>query len=189
MAPIKVLPSRNLVHELLDYDPTTGIFVWKSRPREMFSEAKSFRLWNHRYARKTTGCIEFKGYLVVIIGGRSYKAHRLAWLYVYGEPVPNIIDHIDQDRSNNRIDNLRSASNSQNMINAGRWPNNGTGVKGVRALPSGRFEARIGHGNQVFGLGTFDSIDQAIKAYQDAAIRLYGKFIPIKRGDEPQTPE
>ena len=173
MAP-KTLPSRDLVRQLLHYDVATGEFTWLRRPREMFTCQRQFLYWNGRYVGKQAGCIAPNGYHVITLNAGSFKIHRLAWLYVYGEPVPTEIDHIDRDKRNNRISNLRAATASQNQAN--RTPiRTASGVKGVRPY-KGSFRAYIRLNGTGFHLGTFSTIEEAAAAYREAAIRLQGEF-------------
>jgi hypothetical protein len=170
-----VLPSRELVRQLLDYDPETGAFTWLPRPREMFTSKHNCGTWNTRYAGKKVGCRGRDGYLVVHFGVKAYKLHRFAWLYVHGEPVPVQLDHTDGDRSNNRIGNLRPATSSQNQANKKRNLISVSGVKGVRPY-KGSFRAHIRINGEGIHLGTFPTMEDAARAYRDAAVSLFGEF-------------
>ena len=174
MAP-KTLPSRDLVRQLLHYDAATGVFTWLPRPREMFTSRRQFLYWNGRYVGKPAGCTERYGYRVIHLDPKTYKAHRLAWLYIHDEPVPAEIDHIDGDKGNNRISNLRAATPGQNQANTGTSPLNFLGIKGVRAY-KGSFRAHIRFDGIGMHLGTFKTVEEAAEAYQEAAVRLHGEF-------------
>jgi hypothetical protein len=96
------------LHELLFYDPLTGVFTWSKNRRGVITN-------------KSLGTDNGFGYLRITVLGKSYYAHRLAWLYVYGEFPKNQIDHINGNKNDNRIENLRDVSNfdnAQNKINA-----------------------------------------------------------------------
>lgn len=95
------------LRELLDYDPVTGIFTWKT----------SFR---GTAAGSVAGCVESRGYRRIRVVGRRYRASHLAWLYVHGEWPPDQLDHKDNIRDHDWIDNLRPATNAQNGANARR---------------------------------------------------------------------
>lgn len=94
----------HLLREFLDYDRETGIFTWK------------VMLSNRRKPGDRAGNYTH-GYVEIGIGGRSYRAHRLAWLFVYGEWPTGMLDHIDGDRANNAIMNLRDVTNQTNAQN------------------------------------------------------------------------
>jgi hypothetical protein len=91
--------------ELLDYNQDTGIFVWKINRN---GGAK---------ARDIAGSIHHEGYIRIQINKKIYAGHRLAWLYVYGSFPKLKIDHIDGNPSNNKICNLRLASDVENARN------------------------------------------------------------------------
>ena len=91
--------------ELLQYNPSTGNFTWIAN---MGKRVK---------AGQVAGCIHHMGYVVIYKDKKSYLAHRLAWLYVYGEYPTNNIDHINGIRSDNRIENLRDATQAENCQN------------------------------------------------------------------------
>jgi hypothetical protein len=174
---LKTLPPRALLRELLDYDVTTGNFIWRHRPRDMFRNEQNFRLWNTRYAGKIAGGTRGgkQPYLYIAVHHTQYFAHRLVWLYVHGDPVPNVIDHIDGNPLNNRFSNLRACSKAQNCANQRLRDSNTTGVRGV-VRRNGRFQAQIMVNFKTHYLGRFDTLEEAAKARYDAAIRLYGAF-------------
>ena len=172
----RIMPPRDLVRELLDYDAETGVFVWRPRPREMFPDERASKIWNTRYAGASAGTNSALGYRVIAIAQVEYLAHRLAWLYVHGEPMPSVLDHMDGDPSNNRIANLRAALQRQNIANAKLRDDNTTGAKGVHRQRNGRFFARVTVGGVLHHLGTFDTVEEAAEARRDGAARLHGKF-------------
>jgi HNH endonuclease len=174
--PIKALPPRALVRQLLSYDADTGVFTWRPRPREMFTREGMWRWWNKQFAGKIAGCPVAAGYIRIGLLGVTYRAHRLAWLYVHGEPVPDVPDHIDTDRTNNRIDNLRAATDADNQANSRMQSNNQTGVKGVTRRKRG-FEAHIMRHGKWHYIGCFPTLEAAATARREAAERLHGKFV------------
>lgn len=110
------------------------------------------------------------GYLSVAVGGKAYLAHRLAWFYVHGE-WPEQIDHIDRDRHNNRIANLRSCTNQEN-----NW--NKVGATGATwSARRQRWVAKIGHNSKTHTLGYFATLDEARACYLAEAARLRGHFL------------
>ena len=148
--------------ELLDYDPSTGVFTWRRR-------SDVLPRWNTRYAGTRAGT-NWKGrYRQVGVGGRIYLEHRLAWFWVIGL-WPKEIDHVDCDGLNNRWDNLRTCTHSENQGNA-RARISAAGLKGV-GRSGNKYTARIRGGY----LGTFETKESAHDAYVQAARRVFGAF-------------
>jgi hypothetical protein len=103
--------------------------------------------------------------------------HQAVWLYHHGY-IPEMLDHIDGDTRNNRIENLRECTNGQNQFNSRRKSNNRSGFKGV-AYRSGyrqKWEARVTVGGKRHILGRFDTPEEAALAYADGAKALVGEF-------------
>ena len=175
MTTAKHIPTRASLKAALDYDPATGIFRWKHRP-DVPPHV------NARLAGTEAGSRHPDGHTVyrrIRLKGKLYFAHRLAWLYVTGEWPPALIDHIDDDGSNNRIANLRPATAIENAGNKRMKPN-GIGVRGVSFAPESsrrkpfRAEIRL-HGKRVH-LGRFASLDDARKAYVEASKAAFKEF-------------
>jgi hypothetical protein len=157
------------LRSVLDYDPETGIFVW------------SKRISLNTHVGDVAGSITEDGYLMIGIDGRCYPAGRLAWAHFYGEFPPKelMVDHRDTNRLNNRIDNLRLATNSQNQANRGLPSTNTTGYKGVTYdRKRKKYYASIGSGvrSRPIRLGQFNDPLTAHLAYKAAAIVKYGEF-------------
>ena len=148
------------------YNRETGVFTWRVRQRQIggFAEIGS-----------VAGFKETLGYWCIGLGRRQYKAHRLAWFYVYGIWPSDHIDHINGDRADNRIVNLRLGSPMNNSRNAKMKKNNTSGFKGVR-YDSGRYMARIGVNYERIYLGRFDTPEEAHAAYVSAAQKYFGEF-------------
>lgn len=123
------------------------------------------------------GCLTKFGYWYIGCGYRHYLAHRFVWFLHNGE-IPNglDIDHIDGDRSNNKISNLRLATRSQNLRNKKISKSNKTGFKGVFKLPNGRFQSSIRVNGKQNYLGVFSTAEEAGLAYDLAAMEFYGEF-------------
>lgn len=132
-------------------------------------------IWNTRYAGQIAGSVQH-GYIKINFERRFFYAHRLAWFLVHGKDTASQIDHIDGDRLNNRISNLRVASNAENQANARRQSNNTTGIKGVVRIRNGRYRAEITHDYRNINLGHFDTLEEAATVRRDAAERLHGEF-------------
>lgn len=185
-------PSLEEVRAQLDYNPETGVFTWRTRPPSMFSPRKrppewEAKRWNSRYAGKTAGSLWYcdlsrpaeqrRAYVMIKCGGAGILAHRLAWFIHHGEWPIDLIDHRDGDGLNNRIGNLRMATNAQNLANSKRHRKSTTNFKGVSAVTnSNRFRARIRRGGKEHHLGTFDTPEEAHAAYCRAAAETFGEF-------------
>lgn len=160
------LVSRERVLELLDYDPGTGIFTWKVR-RTPLTKIGS-----------CAGSLDKDGYRCISVDERTYKAHRLAWLVVYSIWPRDQIDHINGVKDDNRIDNLREATNAENKRNSERYTNSTSGYKGVSYHKDRKkFQAycQSSCGIQRY-LGLFSTDVEAARAYDDFARVEHGEF-------------
>lgn len=124
------------------------------------------------------GSLHKSGYVSVRLAGSHYQLHRLVFLYHHGF-LPKYVDHINGEISDNRIENLREATVEGNTRNAKVKKTNRLGVKGVRQLISGTFEARIRAHGQRITLGYFDTLEEAREAYNTKAIEVFGEFARI----------
>lgn len=155
----------NDVKALLDYDPLTGNFCWKVSRRGTAA-----------VVGRKAGCKHSQGYWRIVLDGRMHYAHRLAWAIAHGV-WPENIDHINGDKSDNRLVNLRVATRSQNMANRPRQTNNTSGFKGVYSVPSrGKWRARFKKDGRVFYLGYFDTAEEAAEAHRIAYAKAFGEY-------------
>lgn len=131
--------TQEYLKEALTYDPETGIFKWRlDRPESHFPDWRGRNGFLSNIRHKTeAGSLSRPSkrnptqYIVIGLAGKNHKAHRLAWLYVYGEWPPEDIDHIDLDTQNNRISNLRLSKDKLNHRNRSKYSSNSSGVVGV----------------------------------------------------------
>jgi len=152
------------VRELLDYNPETGVLIWKRGTRR----APKGRI---------AGCPRPDGRLSLGIDGHIYLAYRIIWLIQTGHFPVNQIDHIDGDPSNNRWDNLRAATQSQNNSNMRTNKVNKSGFNGVSFYKrTGRYVAFIQKNRKTEYLGYFDTAEEAHEAYCARAKELHGEF-------------
>ena len=167
--------TREYLRSILNYDPATGVFVWLPRPVRAGFE-RTDRAWNSRRVGTAAGTVNFGGYVAINLFGIPRYAHRLAFLHIEGW-MPEYVDHQDGNRANNAWANLRAATNSLNLANAKLRANNTSGYKGVCWYPPlSQWTARIQVNGRGIHLGYFDQIEDAAKAYSDAASKHFGEF-------------
>ena len=164
-------PSPSVLRQLIDYDPETGALVWRVRGVSFFTDGKksaiqSMRRWNTRYAGKAA--LNYKGtqgYFRGEIFGEAYRAHRVAWAIYSGSWPENEIDHINGNRSDNRIANLRSATSQENSKNRAISIKNTSGANGVSWREDhSRWVASINKNGKLKYIGSFKSKNEAIQA-------------------------
>lgn len=139
--------------QILDYDPVSGIFTWKENRG---SGAKIGHI---------AGCTQSAEhpYTLITINGRTYYAHRLAWLYVYGTWPSGLVDHIDRNEANNAICNLRDVGFRENRVNSKIASTNSSGYTGV-VCTYGKFRAELTYLGNTFYLGTYSTPELAKEA-------------------------
>lgn len=155
---MKVLDSIRL-NKLLNYDKSTGSLTHRT----------------HLYSRnlgEDATYLHSQGYRAISIGKKDYLAHRIIWFMETGV-MPEQIDHIDHNRSNNSWTNLREVSSRENQLNMSKKKNNTSKHTGIRVLPSGKFCAYIMVNKKQISLGSYDDIDDAVFARKQAEIK-YG---------------
>lgn len=163
-----------LIREFIDYNPQTGEMVWRVRSIEWFSSTRERNAWNGaRAGKKALNSLKDDGYKHGRILYRTVKAHRVAFAHFHGRWPSDCIDHINGDRTDNRIDNLQESSRTLNAQNRAMMSNNKSGVTGVLWRPRDkRWVARIGKNGKQFHLGSFEAKEDAIKARRKAESEL-----------------
>lgn len=151
--------------QLLDYNQDTGAFRWRHRSLGTFSNRRLGKVWNTRYAGQTITHKRANGYIFIIINNREYLAHRIAWLVSTGKLPVNQIDHVNGVRDDNRLMNLREATQSENNQNR-------SSVLGCQYL-HGKWRGRIKINRKTICLGSFDTKEDAHSAYCAAKARLH----------------
>jgi hypothetical protein len=166
----KELPSPALLRKLLRYEPDTGKIFWLERPAEMFPDARSCKIWNTRYSNKEAlACVNNRGYKHGHVEYVKILAHRVTWAFIYGEWPSKQIDHINGDRLDNRIENLRQVTNQQNQKNRFKSKANKSGFNGVhRHYDGGKWVAAISVNGKSKHLGLFEKINDAVSARKKA---------------------
>lgn len=155
--------TQELLRDLLDYSPETGEFRWEERGLHLFKDARSQKIWNTQFAGKPAFTYQdANGYRRTNMLGAGVYAHRAAWIWVNGSiPVSMLIDHVNQDKTDNRICNLRLASKSSNARNMKMNCTNTSGVTGVHWWKTrGKWVASIHETH----LGAFDRFEDAVAA-------------------------
>lgn len=169
----KRLPTPEELRALLDYDPDTGVLTWKRRPCLTVGDAR----FNTRNAYKTAGNRRGR-YICVSIYDAKHQAHRVIWALVYGVWPPEMIDHIDGDGTNNRLQNLRLATRSQNMENRFAGRNNSSGHVGLiwradRERWYGQIVRKTPKGRVTYRTRFYRNKQDAIEAYQKMRAKVF----------------
>ena len=156
--------TADFVRSILDYDPDTGALSWNPNiPR--------------RLGRKA-GTVSRTGYIQISINNKLYLGHRLAWLHFHGEWPREYLDHINGCRSDNRIQNLREASQAENNRNRSLSSSNRSGFSGVNIRADGNIRVSIGVNGKQKHLGYFDTTEEAGRVAHEARAVQYGEFAP-----------
>lgn len=163
------------LHQLLECDAQNGILIWKARPRGLFQTDRAYSMWNSRYAGcEALGRRSKGGYKRGSIFDRDMKAHRVIWAMHYGKWPAGDIDHINRDRGDNRIKNLRDVSHHENCKNQSVRSNNSSGAVGVYWYKRDQvWVAYININGKMKHLGRFRCFDAAVRARRSADKR-YG---------------
>ena len=158
-----ILAHDDLIKKI-NYEPTTGFFAW-------------FKATRGRKSAIGVGSVDTGGYLRISVNGKRYLAHRLAWFYTHGVWPDQEIDHINRDRLDNRLCNLREATVSQNRQNRPKMSRNTSGIKGVKYIAvTGKWVANIDCNGKKQWLGTYSTAEAAGIAYSLASKAQHGIF-------------
>lgn len=167
--------SIEILRTLLKAEISTGKLMWNHRPKELFATKRAFNTWNARWAGKEAfTALSSDGYFMGAIFGSTYRAHRIVWALHYGDWPDNQIDHINGDKTDNRVLNLRQASQMENNRNCALSKNNKSGYNGVYF--DGRrntWRAFITINYKTISLGSYVGKEMAIAMRKNAEIN-YG---------------
>lgn len=150
-----------IIKECLRYCPKTGAIIWIKQKGKRVTPGMA------------AGTLDISGYIKIGLNKHNLRAHRIAWFLHYGAWPVNQVDHIDGDRANNRINNLRDVTQSDNQHNIydSNIGNKSTGLRGVTKKKGRRFQAKITVHGVIKHLGSFDTAQRASYAYQDAKLK------------------
>jgi len=147
---------------LFNYDPQTGCIYWKA-------------LGKGRIKKREAGTQEKSGYRGILIYGKRIRSHILAWALYHKKWPKDQIDHINGVKTDNRIENLREATNSQNGKNLPIKSNNNSGCPGVCFDKTNKkWRATIKVDHKQISLGRFEDFEKAVSARKNAEIKYYG---------------
>jgi hypothetical protein len=154
------IPTPELLRELLDYFPGTGKLVWKKT------------LSNRVQPGKEAGSCDGQGYRVLMVSGYTTRVHRAIWAHYHGAWPTGFIDHVNGNRADNRIANLRDVSNAENLQNNYHpQTNSTTSLRGVWLdKRRGRFVAELSAHQKRYRLGSFATAEEAHHAYLAAKV-------------------
>jgi len=167
--------TKDVLNELLIYNPETGKLYWKVRDAVWFKSDIRVASWNARYANKEafTAIDKVRGYHVGAIFNRGYQAHRIIWMMVYGV-WPDQIDHINHNKLDNRIENLRDVTQVENSRNQPLSKLNISGKTGVHwCRNKNKWVSQIMISGKNILLGRFNTFNEAA-AKRDEANMVYG---------------
>lgn len=181
------LPCPTVLRLLLRYEPETGKLFWNPRGAVWFRPAGKHsadgraRIWNGAWAGKEALAADMTGgYRGGMLFNKGAVAHQVAWAIYHGRRAPSALDHVNGDRTDNRIANLREAEPWQNNLNRSAWRNAASRHRGVYPMPNGRWRARINEPRgRTLSLGIFGTEQEAAMAYNEAARRLHGKWAKL----------
>ncbi|QDX29533.1 HNH endonuclease [Dickeya poaceiphila] len=158
-----MLSHRQLI-ELINYDESTGIFTWNVDRTGGVKKGDE------------AGYINNLGYRMIKLFGELHLAHRLAWFYKH-KYWPSNLDHLDRNKDNNSLNNLRECSKSENQMNRAVPSNNTSGVKGVVwNKRTSKWQAQAGLNGKRYYLGLFNELSDAKNAYISFCKENHGEF-------------
>jgi hypothetical protein len=154
------------LREIFSYDESTGLLTRKQGKWAGFVQRSK----------------DAKGYVMTYADGKSYRAHRVVWAMHYNEPPPEMIDHINGIKDDNRICNLRAATPSQNTTNKHAKPSKKSGLpKGVQKTRSRYMAAVYVDGKRIYAGKTFATPEDAALAYNQLAIAHHKEFAQVNQ--------
>ncbi len=166
---MKPKPPITKLKEILSYDPETGKVTWKINRYGSNGHVSA-------PAGKEAGTFMSNGYRSIKIDDIGMLIHRVAWAIFYGDWPQGDVDHINMQKADNRIANLRLASRSQNMSNRSHTKRNTLKAKGVEITRTGKYAVKIWKNYKRYHVGTFSTLEDAKAAYSAKAEELHKEF-------------
>ena len=170
----KPIPSSDYLNqcfEIRSYNDGSWFLRWKKRPLNHFRNEQDMKAWNAKNSGNDAQSIDSNGYNSVQLNGEKWKVHRIIWKMHFGLDPKGDIDHIDQNKLNNNINNLRETDDYSNSKNMRKFKNNTSGVTGVNFMPSRQskpWRAQIHWQGKKKNLGNFATKEEAIVARKQA---------------------
>jgi len=168
-------PTPELIRQFVEYNQNTGKFRWKTTSPDMFTAGirtveQKCAMFNARLeGREAFTADNGQGYKSAVIRGFRTGAHRVAWAMHYGSWPKHTIDHINGDKTDNRIENLRDVTKSENCRNVSIGKNNKSGILGVRWRESrNTWEADLRYNRKIVFYGRYKCLGEAIQARRNA---------------------
>lgn len=161
--------SIDFLKKVIDYNPTTGIALWKTRDDSLMGDPNLTQSWNDKFAGKQAGSLTANGYIVVSFkhnietDGKLCKIliHRIAWALVHNEWPESMLDHDNGIRHDNRISNLKLSDNSKNGKNS--VPRSGSGYKNICwDKTRNKWLVTLKTNGKVTNIGRFENLEEAI---------------------------
>lgn len=169
----RVIPSRAFLNSVFRYE--NGKLFWKERPRDHFASQRAASVWNTMCKGKRAGGERKSGYRDVCIDGVRYLEHRVIAAFHWGTLGASEVDHINGDKSDNRIENLRLCTHTENALNR---PGKANGLpKHVYfSKREQKYKVSMRSRGQRYYLGTFDTLEQAEVVARKSRAELHGEF-------------
>ena len=163
------------IRNRIAYDPDSGVLTWLDVSPKYFATLNAWSTWRTRFAGKTAGFLRKDGYIKITVTlrgeKRAFLAHRVAWLLEHNRWPENFIDHVNGERSDNRLCNLRSVDRQGNQRNQKRRSNNATGVLGVSwSKHANAWLARITFNGRQKNLGYYKDFNTAVAVRKHAEV-------------------
>lgn len=179
----KPLPTQDFLRECFDYNFESGQLIWRVRPLEHFATLRGQSTSNGRFAGKVAGHYHSRnGYLEIRFDKMLYKGHRIIYKLLTGEDPEGMLDHIDGDVSNNRIENLRVCTAQENARNANKRVGKGKATSAYKGVYKHHAQWRVTltiNDNETKIKRNCDSELEAALCYDALAKEHYGEFAQL----------